>query len=375
MARGRDDERFMGLALEEAKKGLGRTHPNPAVGAVIVKAGRVIATGYHARAGTAHAEANALLLAGDRAKGATIYSTLEPCDHFGRTPPCTQAILDAGIARVVYGSADPNPLVDGKGVKRMRRAGLEVTGGVLKAECDALNEPFFKVMRTGLPFVTLKAAMTLDGKIATRSGESKWITSEAARKRAHELRDRVDAIVVGAGTVVADDPRLTTRLPNGRDAMRVVLDPTLRTKPTAKVYARGPAQVVVVTAQAADSAKARAFTRRGVQVLVVPARKGSLDLEVTLRALAKQGVLHVLVEGGAATTSTFLRAGLCDELFLFLAPTLFGHDGLSWSGVLPVSSPKAAPRFAITGVETIAGDLLLRARPTAPERQAPAPLT
>ncbi|MBL8921677.1 MAG: bifunctional diaminohydroxyphosphoribosylaminopyrimidine deaminase/5-amino-6-(5-phosphoribosylamino)uracil reductase RibD [Myxococcaceae bacterium] len=362
MARTGDDERFMRLALEEARKGLGRTHPNPAVGAVIVKGGKLVASGYHARAGTAHAEANALLLAGPKARGATIYSTLEPCDHFGRTPPCTQAILDSGIKRVVYGSADPNPLVDGKGVRRMRRAGLEVKGGVLEAECDALNEPFLKVMRTGLPFVTLKAAMTLDGKIATRSGESKWITSEAARRRAHELRDRVDAIVVGAGTVVADNPRLTTRLPNGRDAMRVVIDPSLRTKPTAKVYAPG-APVVVVTSQATSPNRQQRFSQRGVQVLVVPSRSGVLELEVALRALAKQGVLHVLVEGGARTTSLFLRAGLCDELVLFLAPTLFGHEGLSWSGVLPVGSPKTAPRFEITKVEAIERDLLVRARP------------
>lgn len=362
MSRAPNDERFMRLALDEARKGLGRTHPNPAVGAVIVKAGRVIATGYHARAGTAHAEANALLLAGKRAKGATIYSTLEPCDHFGRTPPCTQAILEAGISRVVYGSADPNPLVDGKGVKRLRRAGVQVLGGLLRAECDALNEPFFKVMRTGLPFVTVKAAMTLDGKIATRLGASKWITSAASRRKAHELRDRVDAIVVGAGTVAADDPQLTTRLRSGRDAMRVVIDPSLRTKPTAKVYAPGGAPTVVVTSKPEDSYRARAFTKRGVRVLTVPERRGALDLDAALRALTKQGVLHALVEGGAATTSAFLRAGLVDEVVLFIAPTLFGAEGLTWSGSLPVLTPVDGFKARVLSVERVGVDLLLRAR-------------
>ncbi|MCU0701126.1 MAG: bifunctional diaminohydroxyphosphoribosylaminopyrimidine deaminase/5-amino-6-(5-phosphoribosylamino)uracil reductase RibD [Myxococcaceae bacterium] len=361
-----DDERFMRLALDEARKGLGRTHPNPAVGAVIVKAGKVIATGYHARAGTAHAEANALMLAGAKAKGATIYSTLEPCDHFGRTPPCTQAILDHGLSRVVYGSSDPNPLVDGKGVRRLKRAGLAVTGGVLAAECDALNEPFFKVMRTGLPFVTVKAGLTLDGKIATAAGQSKWITSEAARAHAHALRDRVDAVVVGAGTVVADDPALTTRIPGGRDAMRVVIDPQLRTKPTAKVYAANGPRVMVVTARPADSARARAFARRGVQVVTVSERKGRLELETALRALVKLGVLHLLVEGGATTTGRFFEAGLVDELVLFIAPKVFGAEGLSWVGALGVRQVADAPGFRVTGLEQVGDDVMLRVRPRKP---------
>lgn len=372
MARAGDDERFMRLALDEAKKGVGRTHPNPAVGAVIVKGGRVIATGYHARAGTAHAEANALLLAGAKAKGATIYSTLEPCDHFGRTPPCTQAILDGGLRRVVYGSSDPNPLVNGKGVKRLRRAGLEVQGGVLASACDALNAPFFKVMRTGLPFVTVKVGSTLDGKIATGAGASKWITSEASRARAHRLRDAVDAIVVGAGTVIADDPKLTTRLPGGRDALRVVLDPTLRTKPTAQVYAAGGAPTIVATTRPEDSSRARAFSKRKVRVLSVAERAGGLDLDDLLRRLAREGVLHVLVEGGAGTISGFLRAGLVDELQLFLAPTLFGAEGLTWSGRLPgVRTPADGPRFEVVDVERVGPDVLVRARavPPGPRRR------
>ncbi|MCA3012814.1 MAG: bifunctional diaminohydroxyphosphoribosylaminopyrimidine deaminase/5-amino-6-(5-phosphoribosylamino)uracil reductase RibD [Myxococcaceae bacterium] len=356
------DERFMRLALDEARKGLGRTHPNPAVGAVVVKGGKVIARGFHARAGTAHAEAVALAQAGARAKGATLYSTLEPCDHFGRTPPCTQAILEHGVRRVVYGSADPNPLVDGKGVRRLRRAGVAVTGGVLEAECDALNEPFLKVMRSGLPFVTVKAGVTLDGKIATAAGRSKWITSEAARASAHGLRDRVDAIVVGAGTVLADDPALTTRVPGGRHAVRVVLDPRLRTAPTAKVYASNGPRVVVVTARPAGSVRTRAFSRRGVEVLTVAAGPAGLDLDAALRALARQGALHVLVEGGAHTIGRFLSAGLVDELVLYMAPAVFGADGLSWAGALGVRRVDEAPRFRFEELASVDGDVRLRLR-------------
>lgn len=362
------DERFMQLAIAEAKKGLGRTHPNPAVGAVIVKRGEVIATGFHARAGTAHAEANALLLAGPKARGATLYVTLEPCDHFGRTPPCTQAILEHGVARLVFGSNDPNPLVNGKGLRRLRKAGVEVMGGVSKQACDALNEPFFKVMTQGLPFVTLKAAMTLDGKIATAAGASKWITSEAARRRAHELRNRVDAIVVGAGTVIADDPQLTTRLPGGRDPVRVVLDPELRTRPTAKVYTSGSAATKVVTTRSRDSYRARAFLKAGVQVVTVREHRGALDLEATLKTLATEGILHLLVEGGARTTASFLRAGVVDELELFVAPKLFGSEGLSWAGPLAVETVDGAPQFEFRGVEAVGPDLLIHARPVTQAR-------
>ncbi len=363
------DERFMRLAIAEAKKGLGRTHPNPAVGAVIVKGGKVIAKGFHARAGTAHAEANALMLAGAKAKGATIYVTLEPCDHYGRTPPCTQAILEHGLARLVFGSNDPNPLVNGKGLRRLRRAGVEVVGGVLAADCDALNEPFFKVMTVGLPFVTVKAAMTLDGKIATSTGASKWITSTESRERAHQLRDRVDAIVVGAGTVLADDPQLTTRIPGGRDPVRVVLDPELRTKPTAKVYGRGGAETIVVTSRPSDSYRARAFLKSGVKVVTVRAKRDGLDLGETLETLATAGILHLLVEGGAHTVASFVRAGLVDELVIFVAPKLFGSGGLTWSGPLAVEDVAEAPQLEFTSVERLGPDLVLYARPKPTKRR------
>ena len=226
-------ETWMREALAEARLAVGRTHPNPAVGAVVVRGGAIVGRGHTAPAGGPHAEVRAIADAGADARGADLFTTLEPCDHFGRTPPCTEAILAAGIARVFASSADPNPLVDGRGVRRLRELGMPVWTGVLSAESDALNRPFFKAMRVGLPWVTLKAAVSLDGKLATASGDSRWVTGEAARGEVHRLRNIVDAVLVGAGTVRADDPSLTTRLPEGggRDPLRVVLDSALRLSP------------------------------------------------------------------------------------------------------------------------------------------------
>ena len=329
MSRAPDDDRFMRLALQEAHKGLGQTHPNPAVGAVIVKSGRVIASGYHARAGTAHAEANALMLAGKRAKGATIYSTLEPCDHFGRTPPCTQGILEAGITRVVYGSSDPNPLVDGKGLKRMRRAGLKVEGGVLAAECDALNEPFFKVMRTGLPFVTVKSAMTLDGKIATASGESKWITGEKARAEGMRLRAGADAILVGVNTVLADDPGLTVRQGPGSKVQgprlrRIVLDSRARMPLKSNVVSDEFAALTTIVVGRSVPAKRVAALARTVSVVRAPLRGGRIDLRWLLKKLGRENVTSLLVEGGGEVNASFLLGGLAHRVVFFYAPKILG---------------------------------------------------
>lgn len=356
-----NDAGFMALAIAEAARGLGRTHPNPAVGAIIVKGGKIVARGFHARAGTPHAEAVALALAGKKARGATLYSTLEPCNHHGRTPPCSEAIITAGITRVVYGSDDPNPLVNGKGRRRLLAAGLEVEGGVLRDETDALNRPFFKSITSGLPWVTLKAAITLDGKLATRTGSSKWITGERAREAAHHLRDRADAIVVGAGTVEADDPQLTTRIPQGRTAVRVVLDSHLRSSPRARVFDVKAGRTVVATLEPVTAPRAKALTRRGVEVWTLPARAGRVSVSALLRRLDREGLLHVLVEGGAAVHGAFLTSGLVDEVALFVAPKLFGHAGLSWSGGLDVTAAARALQLGAMTVEQVGGDLLLRA--------------
>jgi diaminohydroxyphosphoribosylaminopyrimidine deaminase/5-amino-6-(5-phosphoribosylamino)uracil reductase len=263
---------------------------------------------------------------------------------------------------VVYGSADPNPLVNGKGRRRLVRAGIAVTPHVLRDEADALNRPFLKAMTTGRAWVTLKAGITLDGKLATGTGRSKWITSEAAREEAHRLRDRADAILVGATTVRRDDPALTTRLPGGRSPARLVLDPNLSTSPKAKLYAPtgGTRRIVVTTAAAAD--RASAFLRRGVEVWPLAVKRGRLDLDGLLVRLAHEGLLHLLVEGGALVHQSFLRAGLADEVVLFVAPKLFGDPGLTWTGALGVERPKQAVRLEGLEARPVGPDLMITAR-------------
>lgn len=355
-------EFFMGLAVDEAKKGVGRTAPNPAVGAVIVKAGRIISRGYHRRAGTSHAEAIAIAAAKGHTRGADLYTTLEPCNHFGRTPPCSQAILDAGLRRVVYGSSDPNPLVNGKGIARLRRAGVEVVAGVLADECDALNRPFFKWMKARLPFVTLKAAITLDGKLASATGDSRWVTGEVARRRVHGLRNHADAILVGAGTVEKDNPQLTTRIPGGRDAVRVIIDSTLRLNPKSKVFSqRAAAKTIVATLQSVDSKRATRLASQGVEVWNVPAKNERVDLHSLLRQLGEAGLLHVFVEGGAEVFASFLTDKLADELLLFIAPKIIGASGISWAGELGVTQMAKALKLDTTQVERVGEDILVRA--------------
>jgi diaminohydroxyphosphoribosylaminopyrimidine deaminase/5-amino-6-(5-phosphoribosylamino)uracil reductase len=358
-------EFFMKIALEESTKALGRTSPNPAVGAVLVKGGRIIARGYTQPAGQAHAEVMALAAAGARARGADLYTTLEPCDHYGRTPPCTLAILEAGVRRVITASSDPNPRVNGKGVARLRRAGVEVLTGVLQEEADRLHRPFFKVIRTGLPYVTLKAAVTLDGKLATATGDSRWITGETARAWVHRLRDRVDVILVGSNTVRRDNPKLTTRLPDGkgRDPVRVVVDSRLSLKPGLTVFSqRSTARTVVATLEDPAGTKARRLLKQGVEVWQVREKRGRVDIKALLTRLAHEGLNHVLVEGGAQLYGVFLRERLADELALFLAPKLIGSQGLSWSGELGVKVMAEALTLKQVTFEQLGEDLLVQAR-------------
>ncbi|MCU0723649.1 MAG: bifunctional diaminohydroxyphosphoribosylaminopyrimidine deaminase/5-amino-6-(5-phosphoribosylamino)uracil reductase RibD, partial [Planctomycetes bacterium] len=282
-----DDERFMRLALRAALRGVGRTCPNPPVGAVVVRGGEVVATGHHARAGLPHAEVVALRRAGDRARGATLYVTLEPCCHVGRTPPCTEAVLAAGVAEVVYAAGDPSPHCDGKGACRLRDAGVPVRGGVLREEARRLAAPFFKRVETGLPFLTAKWAMTLDGKTATRTGDSRWVSSEPARALAHRLRRRAGAVLVGIGTVLADDPKLTCRLAGCRQPLRVVADARARTPPDSSLVAAArDVPLLVAHAAGADPARLRALKDAGARTLEVPHSGDGLDLAALLRALA-----------------------------------------------------------------------------------------
>ncbi|HBT95057.1 MAG TPA: bifunctional diaminohydroxyphosphoribosylaminopyrimidine deaminase/5-amino-6-(5-phosphoribosylamino)uracil reductase RibD, partial [Coriobacteriia bacterium] len=293
------DSLYMKRAVELARKGSGWVNPNPQVGAVIVRDDRVIGEGYHERFGELHAERNALLSCTEPAAGATMYVTLEPCCHTGKTPPCTDAILEAGIAKVVAGSNDPNPSVAGKGFGRLREAGIEVVTGFMQNECDALNRIFFHYIRNKTPYVLMKYAMTLDGKIATRTGESKWITGEAARADVQRLRGRYAAIMVGIGTVLADDPLLTCRLEGERNPLRVVCDSRLAISLESQIVQTACEVPTLIATTTADSEKIRQLGKLGCSVLTLPAADGHVDLKQLLCELATRGVDSVLVEGGA----------------------------------------------------------------------------
>jgi len=321
-----EDEHFMRLALKEGYKGLGRTSPNPPVGAVVVKDGRVVGKGYHQRAGTPHAEVHALRAAGEAARGATIYVTLEPCNHYGRTPPCTRAILEAGISRVVIGCKDPNPVAQG-GADFLRAQGLSVVTGVLERECAELCRFFLKAVKTGVPWVIAKAAMSLDGRIATYTGDSKWITGEAARRYGHRLRNIVDAILVGRGTVEADDPALTCRIRGGRDPARIVLDTMLSLSPERKIFnLDSPAPTIVACGPSAPKDKEETLLKKGVRVWRLPEEQGCVSLAALLSRMQKEGLLSLLVEGGAGVHGSFFDKGLVDEVYLFYGPVIIGGE-------------------------------------------------
>jgi diaminohydroxyphosphoribosylaminopyrimidine deaminase/5-amino-6-(5-phosphoribosylamino)uracil reductase len=365
------DERFMTQALRQARKGEGRTWPNPAVGAVIVAGERILSRGYHRRAGTDHAEVDALRKLGFVVPSeAELYVTLEPCDHQGRTGSCTDVILRAGLRRVVVGTLDPHPHTDGQGLARLRQAGVEVTVGVREAACRELIRGFASVVERGRPWVVLKLASTLDGRIATRTGHSRWITAAPARKEAHRLRNRLDGILVGAGTVRTDDPRLTCRrIPRGRDPLRVVVSGSLDLDPTAQVFTRsdrGPS-AVVATRRRASADAARRLKEAGAEVLRLPSSGGRVSLESLLEALAERGLTTLLVEGGAAITASFFERGLVDEVQWFVAPKILG--GLE---AVPAVAGKGVARMdqalelANVSIRPVGPDWLVRGRPTPP---------
>ena len=355
------DEDFMRAALALARHAEGRTSPNPLVGAVIVRDGHIVAAGWHRRAGTEHAEIHALRMAGELARGATLYVTLEPCAHYGRTGPCAKAVAEAGIQRVVIGMKDPNPLVSGKGIRILENAGIDVRCGVLEKEAAQLNEVFLKWMETGFPFVVLKAAMSLDGKIATCTGESQWITNHASRNRVHEMRDRYDAILAGIGTVLKDDPSLTTRLPDrqGKNPVRIIADSMARTPLTAKVVTDGLAPTIIAVTELAPPERVEALQNAGVQVLT--AGKGSrVDLRSLMKQLGQREICSVLAEGGGQIHFSLLKAGLVDKVCMFIAPELIGGR----SALTPVegegfSSLGDAVRLGRMTTEMLDGDILL----------------
>lgn len=350
----------MKLALEYAEKGCGWVNPNPMVGAVVVKDGRVIGTGYHQRYGELHAERIALASCTEPPQGATLYVTLEPCCHYGKTPPCTEAILGSGIRRVAVGSVDPNPLVAGKGIQILRRHGIEVTEGVLREACVAINEVFFHFIQTRMPYVVMKYAMTMDGKIATRSGQSKWITDETARRRVQEDRHRYSGIMVGVGTILADDPLLTCRLPGGRNPVRIVCDSRLRTPLNTRVVrTTGEAPTILATCSQ-DEALARTYRGAGCEVLTLPSKDGHVDLRKLMASLGKKEIDSVLLEGGSVLNWSALQRGVVNKVQAYVAPKLFGGaDAKSPVGGIGVEDPKKAFRLAPPQVTRLGEDILL----------------
>ena len=354
------DARWMRLALGEAERGRGRTSPNPPVGCVLVRGGRELARGFHRRFGGPHAEIEALARAGPKARGATVYVTLEPCCHEGKTPPCTEALVASGVRRVVVGVRDPHPAVAGRGLRRLRRAGLRVELGVLREQCAALVEGFEAWVTEGVPKVHLKLAASLDGRIATRTGRSKWISSVPSRRLVHGLRASSDAVLVGVGTVLADDPRLTCRIKGGRNPLRVVLDRRLRTPPGARVL-RAPGRCILVCMPSAPAARRRRVERTGAEVVAVDSR-GRAGWRRVLRELGRRGVLELLIEGGSAVATSALRAGVVNEMTIFYNPRFIGDDGVPLLGRLGVEGPELALKATTTWWRSSGEDLVWNGR-------------
>ena len=358
------DESYMREALRIAEYARGRTSPNPLVGAIIVRDGAIVASGWHRAAGEPHAEIHALRMAGELARGATLYVTLEPCAHHGRTGPCAEAVIAAGLARVVIALSDPNPLVAGRGIHLLTAAGIEVTTGICEDEARRQNEIFLKWVTTKRPFVTLKTAMTLDGKIASHTGASQWITGAAARARVHAYRNEYDAILVGIGTVLADDPSLTTRLEHGtgKNPLRIVLDSEARTPLDAKLVADGAAPTIIVVSERADHRRVNLLRACGAEVVTLGAQR--VDIAALLDYLGARDITSLFVEGGAAVNWSLLAGGSVDKVHAFIAPMLMGGETAKTPiGGTGFDSPQTALRLRDVTVEQLGADILVTGYP------------
>ena len=351
---------YMRRALRLARRGAGRVSPNPMVGAVVVRDGEIVGEGYHVFSRRHHAEIMALQKAGEQTRGADLYLTLEPCCHTGRTPPCVEAIMRAGVKAVYVATRDPNPRVNGKGIERLEEAGIEVFEGLCESEATRLNEPFFRLVRTGKPFVTLKLALSLDGRIATSTGSSKWITGDKARGVVHRLRYEHDAILVGIGTVAQDDPSLDVRGRRKNRIVKMVLDSELRTDPEARLFqSRDP--VVIFHSEKVSKAGVRRLSQAAALVGVGRDSAG-LQWQEILQETGRRGLNSLLIEGGGTVAASALRAGAVQRMMLFYAPTIIGGDGLPGFGPLGVESLEKAFRVDLTRIRRLGEDFLLEAR-------------
>jgi len=342
-----DDNYYMRMAIRLARKGIGKTNPNPMVGAVIVRNGKIIGRGYHKKCGDYHAEINAINNVKGSIRGSTIYINLEPCSHYGRTPPCVDTLIKKGLKRVVVGTHDHNPEVNGKGIKILRSKGIKVDVGILDTECRQLNEHYFKFIKSGIPYVTAKYAQSLDGRIATKTGDSQWISSEASRKYVHFLRSTNDGIMVGAGTVIADNPQLTVRHVKGKNPLRIIVDSKLRIPIKSSVLTDdNPHQTIIATTSNTPARKITAIKKLGVEVLVVrKERNGKVSFSSLLKELGKKEIMSVLVEGGSGMITALLKVNLVDKMIIPISPRILGK-GLEAIGDLNINKIKDAIKFS-----------------------------
>jgi diaminohydroxyphosphoribosylaminopyrimidine deaminase/5-amino-6-(5-phosphoribosylamino)uracil reductase len=355
--------KYMKRALTLARKGIGRTSPNPAVGCIIVKKGAVIGEGWHKKAGGPHAETHALEMAGAAAKGSDVYVTLEPCCHTGKTPPCCDALIKAGVKRVIVGMSDPNPQVSGGGIAALQQAGIETSCGVLKDACQAINLPFIKQITTGIPYVTYKCAMTLDGNIATITGESRWISCEDSRKHVHRMRSRMDAVMVGVDTVIADNPQLTVRHVRGRNPLRIIVDTRLRT-PESVIVLSDPHSTKTIIATTETNPKVHLrYLKQGATIIVCEQLDGRVSMKDLLQKLGAMGVQSILLEGGSHLAGDLLQHDLIDELVFFVAPKIIGNNGFAPFTLQDITSMDQAIRLNFTDMQRSGADLIIRARP------------
>lgn len=358
------DKKYMTLAVSLAKKGAGKTSPNPAVGAVLVKDGRIIAADYHKKAGLPHAEALVIKKAGAKSRGATLYCTLEPCTHYGKTPPCADALIKSGVKRAVFAMKDPNPVNYGKGIAELKRAGIKTECGLMESEAGYLNRPFIKFMKRRLPYVTVKIAESLDGKIADSKGNSKWVTSGESRKFAHRLRAQNDAVMVGIKTLLKDDPLLTNRYCRAinKQPLRVILDSRLQTPPASKILKNGKncGAVLIAAAKGASAKRKSALEKKGAKVVLLPEKNGRVKLISLLKYLGGIGAMSVLCEGGGELISSLIREHLADEVYFFVSPKIIGGRLSPTSCEGPSTDIKDSVKIKNIKVEKIGPDILIR---------------
>ena len=354
------ERQYMERAIRLAKKGKGWTNPNPLVGAVIVKNGKIIGEGYHEKYGGLHAERNAIASLKESAKGAEIYVTLEPCCHYGKTPPCTEAIIEQGIKKVIIGSRDPNPLVSGKGAAILRKAGIEVVEDFMREECDLLNPIFFHYIEKKLPYVTIKYAMTADGKIATKTGRSKWITGEEARKRVHRFRHEHMAIMAGIGTVQEDDPMLNVRIDGLKSPVRIICDSHLSISEDSKIVQTAKKYHTIIACVDGDEEKKERLEKQGIEILTVPEKDHRIDLKKLMERLGEKGIDSIFIEGGGAINDSALKEGIVSRIYVFMAPKIFGGAGAKTPVEgCGIEDPKEAVMLKLEEAELVGTDLLL----------------